>query len=58
MSNPGSTVLAKAALHGKITVAAFVRNLARAHGVVYQSTALDAFAASRLAKAEVHPDKI
>jgi len=33
MNDPGSSVLAEAARHGKITVAAFVWNLARAHGV-------------------------
>jgi hypothetical protein len=60
MNDPGSAVLAEAARHGKITVAAFVRNLARTHSVVYQPKALDAFAAaiSRLSDAEVHPDKI
>jgi hypothetical protein len=46
MSDPDSAVLAEAARHGKITVAAFVRNLAQAHGVAYQPAALDAFAAA------------
>jgi len=60
MNDPGSEVLAEAARHGGIAVAAFVRNLARTHGVTYQATALDTLAAaiSRLANAEVHPDEI
>ena len=41
-------------------VASHIRSLAATHGIVYQPTALDAFAAdvSRLSDAAVEPDEI